>query len=179
MTSHPPFSDQVNWSFSFNFFKDFADMDDHIGMDYMRSCPSPNKLFPETVRRPLRDLVTGVCPRISNSKRLRALDFQVSFDKFNGSIRRNWIPANLLLQSSNADHLRTVYDMGISMVSLGDGKVQLMHSFYNVSADHFEPIRRRCLTLFFSFPTGQVTRGRRKGSTIYARNAWVVQIANY
>lgn len=78
----------------------------------MRSCPSPNKLFPETVRRPLRDLVTGVCPRISNSKRLRALDFQ----------------------SSNADHLRTVYDMGISMVSLGDGKVQLMHSFYNAKS---------------------------------------------
>ncbi|KAG4077628.1 hypothetical protein HA402_008888 [Bradysia odoriphaga] len=88
------------------------DQDDHVAMDYMRSCPSPNKLFPETVRRPLRDLVTGVCPRISNSKRLRALDFQ----------------------SSNADHLRTVYDMGISMVSLGDGKVQLMHSFYNAKS---------------------------------------------
>ncbi|XP_037037470.1 ER degradation-enhancing alpha-mannosidase-like protein 3 [Bradysia coprophila] len=95
-----------------NATSEVIDQDDHVAMDYMRSCPSPNKLFPETVRRPLRDLVTGVCPRISNSKRLRALDFQ----------------------SSNADHLRTVYDMGISMVSLGDGKVQLMHSFYNAKS---------------------------------------------
>lgn len=61
-------------------FTDFTDQDDHLAMDYMRSCPSPNKLFPETVRRPLRDLVTGVCPRISNSKRLRALDFQVTLN---------------------------------------------------------------------------------------------------
>lgn len=57
---------------------DFADGDDGVEtMDFMRTCPSPNKLFPETVRRPLRDLVSGVCPRISNSERLRAYDFQV------------------------------------------------------------------------------------------------------
>lgn len=85
---------------------------DAPGMDFFsRSCPSPNKLFPNSVRRPIRDLVTGVCPRASNAKRLRALDFQ----------------------ANNADHLRTVYDMGISMVSLGDKKVQLLHSFYDVS----------------------------------------------
>uniref|UniRef100_A0A2M4BE78 alpha-1,2-Mannosidase n=1 Tax=Anopheles marajoara TaxID=58244 RepID=A0A2M4BE78_9DIPT len=89
------------------------DQEDQVHMlDYMRSCPSPNKLFPETVRRPLRDLVTGVCPRISSPKRLRASDFQ----------------------ASNADHLRTVYDMGITMVSLGEGKVQLLHSFYNAKS---------------------------------------------
>uniref|UniRef100_A0A2M4A9I8 alpha-1,2-Mannosidase n=1 Tax=Anopheles triannulatus TaxID=58253 RepID=A0A2M4A9I8_9DIPT len=89
------------------------DQEDQVQMlDYMRSCPSPNKLFPETVRRPLRDLVTGVCPRISSPKRLRASDFQ----------------------ASNADHLRTVYDMGITMVSLGEGKVQLLHSFYNAKS---------------------------------------------
>ncbi|XP_055639386.1 ER degradation-enhancing alpha-mannosidase-like protein 3 [Toxorhynchites rutilus septentrionalis] len=81
-------------------------------LDFTRSCPSPNKLFPETVRRPLRDLVTGVCPRISSAKRLRAADFQ----------------------ASNADHLRTVHDMGITMVSLGEGKVQLLHSFYNAKS---------------------------------------------
>lgn len=89
------------------------DQDDQVHMlDYMRSCPSPNKLFPETVRRPLRDLVTGVCPRISSAKRLRAADFQ----------------------ASNTDHLRTVYDMGITMVSLGEGKVQLLHSFHNAKS---------------------------------------------
>lgn len=51
--------------------------DDDNVMDFMRTCPSPNKLFPETVRRPLRDYITGVCPRVSNSNRLRAHDFQV------------------------------------------------------------------------------------------------------
>lgn len=87
------------------------DEDDNNMMDFMRSCPSPNKLFPENVRRPLRDLVSGICPRISNTNRLRATDFQ----------------------ASNSDHLRKVFDMGITMVSLGNGKVQLLHSFYNVS----------------------------------------------
>lgn len=53
------------------------DPDDPPGMDYMRSCPSPNKLFPESVRRPLRDLVTGVCPRVPRTKHLRATEFQV------------------------------------------------------------------------------------------------------
>uniref|UniRef100_U5ES93 alpha-1,2-Mannosidase n=1 Tax=Corethrella appendiculata TaxID=1370023 RepID=U5ES93_9DIPT len=90
----------------------YKDHEETHTLDYTRSCPSPNKLFPETVRRPLRDLVTGVCPRISSAKRLRAHDFQ----------------------ASNADHLRTVYDMGITMVSLGEGKVQLLHSFYNAKS---------------------------------------------
>uniref|UniRef100_A0A1S4GZW9 alpha-1,2-Mannosidase n=2 Tax=Anopheles gambiae TaxID=7165 RepID=A0A1S4GZW9_ANOGA len=94
-------------------FTGVRDQDEQVHMlDYMRSCPSPNKLFPETVRRPLRDLVTGVCPRISSAKRLRAADFQ----------------------ASNTDHLRTVYDMGITMVSLGEGKVQLLHSFHNAKS---------------------------------------------
>lgn len=106
-------------------------------LDFMRSCPSPNKLFPETVRRPLRDLVTGVCPRISSAKRLRAADFQ----------------------ASNADHLRTVYDMGITMVSLGEGKVQLLHSFYNVSLTMLA-MSGRFYNKAFSFSTGQIS-GRR------------------
>lgn len=81
----------------------------------MRTCPSSNKLFPEKVRKPLRNFITGSCPRTPSTKRLRALDFQ----------------------ASNADHLRAVYDMGITMVSLGDGKVRLFHSFYNVSYHFF------------------------------------------
>lgn len=88
------------------------DEDNHlVDLDFMRSCPSPNKLFPETVRRPLRDLVSATCPRVSNTNRLRATEFQ----------------------ASNADHLRALFDMGVTMVSLGNGKVQLLHSFYNVS----------------------------------------------
>lgn len=95
-----------------NVTNDYKEQEDYHALDFMRSCPSPNKLFPEKVRRPLRDLVTGVCPRISSSKRLRAFDFQ----------------------ASNADHLRTVYDMGITMVALGEGKVQLLHSFHNAKS---------------------------------------------
>lgn len=124
------------------FFIDYKDQDDN-GLDYMRSCPSPNKLFPETVRRPLRDLVTGVCPRISNSNRLRAVEFQVC--PFTSWFYFLVLFFSIFLfstysfvffsseQASNADHMRSVYDMGITMVSLGDGKVQLLHSFYNVS----------------------------------------------
>lgn len=47
------------------------------GINYMRSCPSPKKLFPETVRRPLRDLVSGVCPILPAAKRISALEFRV------------------------------------------------------------------------------------------------------
>ncbi len=79
--SHWNFAFFISLSISSTFFFSFTDLtdqDDHVAMDYMRSCPSPNKLFPESVRRPLREYVTGVCPRVSNSKRLRALDFQVN-----------------------------------------------------------------------------------------------------
>lgn len=37
-------------------------------------------------------------------------------------------------QATNAEHLRSVNDMGIVLVALAEGKVQLVHSFYNVSA---------------------------------------------
>lgn len=88
--------------------------DEPGAMNYMRTCPSPKHLFPETVRKPLKDLVSGVCPhRAADTKRISAMEFR----------------------ASNADHRRSVSDMGITMVSVGDGKVQLMHSFYNVN--HF------------------------------------------
>ncbi|XP_034668733.1 ER degradation-enhancing alpha-mannosidase-like protein 3 isoform X2 [Drosophila subobscura] len=76
----------------------FRQSDEHNVLDFMRTCPSSNKLFPEKVRKPLRNFITGSCPRTSSGKRLSALDFQ----------------------ASNADHLRAVYDMGITMVSVGD-----------------------------------------------------------
>lgn len=90
----------------------FRQTDEHNVLDFMRTCPNSNKLFPEKVRKPLRNFITGSCPRVPTGKRLRALDFQ----------------------ASNADHLRAVYDMGITMVSLGDGKVRLFHSFYNAKS---------------------------------------------
>ncbi|BFF93826.1 ER degradation-enhancing alpha-mannosidase-like protein 3 [Drosophila madeirensis] len=76
----------------------FRQSDENNVLDFMRTCPSSNKLFPEKVRKPLRNFITGSCPRTSSGKRLSALDFQ----------------------ASNADHLRAVYDMGITMVSVGD-----------------------------------------------------------
>jgi len=112
------------------------DDDNHaIDLDFMRSCPSPNKLFPETVRRPLRDLVTASCPRISVANRLRAAEFQ----------------------ANNADHLRALFDMGVTMVSLGNGKVQLLHSFYNVSNDIMCCFDILLIT-FFTYFLGQISR---------------------
>lgn len=46
-------------------------------MNYLRSCPSPKHLFPETVRRHLKDLVAGVCPRTQSTKRISAMEFRV------------------------------------------------------------------------------------------------------
>lgn len=78
----------------------------------MRSCPSSSKFSPEKVREPLRNMMTASCPRITTTtERLHALDFQ----------------------ASNTEHLRSIFEMGITMVALGDGKVRLFHSFYNVS----------------------------------------------
>lgn len=51
-------------------------------MNYMKSCPSPKSLFPETLRKPLRDLVSGVCPRTASAKRISALEFRVSDDSY-------------------------------------------------------------------------------------------------
>ncbi|XP_037911039.1 ER degradation-enhancing alpha-mannosidase-like protein 3 isoform X2 [Hermetia illucens] len=92
-----------------NITHDWRHNDEHHALDFMRTCPSSNSLFPEKVRRPMRDLISGSCPRTPTGKRLRAYDFQ----------------------ANNAEHLRSVYDMGITMVSMGDGKVRLLHSFYN------------------------------------------------
>jgi hypothetical protein len=38
-----------------------------------------------------------------------------------------------MLQAGNPDHMRTVKDMGISVLTLPDGRVQLLHTFANVS----------------------------------------------
>jgi mannosidase alpha-like ER degradation enhancer 3 len=46
-------------------------------MEYARSCPNTLHLFPESVRRPLRNLVDGVCPRRPTHRKLYASEFQV------------------------------------------------------------------------------------------------------
>lgn len=47
-----------------------------------RTCPNIQHLLPEKVRRPLRNLVDGVCPRKELKRRLKAVDFQVTFQNF-------------------------------------------------------------------------------------------------
>jgi hypothetical protein len=38
-----------------------------------------------------------------------------------------------ILQVGNAEHMRMVKDMGISILTLPDGRVQFLHTFANVS----------------------------------------------
>lgn len=78
-------------------------------MEYARTCPNTLHLFPESVRRPLRNLVDGVCPRRSANRKLHASEFQ----------------------AGNPDHMRMVKDMGIAILTLPDGRVQLLHTFSN------------------------------------------------
>jgi hypothetical protein len=51
-------------------------------LEYARSCPNTLHLFPESVRRPLRNLVDGVCPRRSANRKLHASEFQVCIVKY-------------------------------------------------------------------------------------------------
>lgn len=53
-----------------------------LTMNYMRSCPNPKHSFPESVRKPLKDLVSGVCPRTLSTKHISAMEFRVSFITF-------------------------------------------------------------------------------------------------
>jgi hypothetical protein len=55
-------------------------------MEYARTCPNTLHLFPESVRRPLRNLVDGVCPRRSANRKLHASEFQVFTVKYFTSI---------------------------------------------------------------------------------------------
>lgn len=71
----------------FEIYLDDENSEQVLTMNYMRSCPSPKHLFPETVRKPLKDLVSGVCPRTSSTKRVSAMEFRVSIKIRN---RRNY-----------------------------------------------------------------------------------------
>jgi hypothetical protein len=62
-------------------------------MEFARTCPNTLHLFPESVRRPLRNLVDGVCPRRSANRKLHASEFQVFAVKYiiNTTERRGYI----------------------------------------------------------------------------------------
>lgn len=75
--------------------------------EFDRTCPNTLRLFPESFRKPLQNMVDGMCPKRSQKRRLTALEFS---------------PGNL-------NHLKIIKDMGINIVALNDGRVQLLHTF--------------------------------------------------
>lgn len=79
--------------------------------EFSRACPNTLELFPESFRKPLRNMVDGMCPRRTSRRRLTAAEFS----------------------ASNLDHLKIIKDMGINIVALNDGRVQLLHTFAAVS----------------------------------------------
>lgn len=88
-----------------------VDDDDLDDSEFSRSCPNSLHLFPESVRKPLKNMVDGVCPRRLSRRRLTAQEFKVS----------------------NANHLKIIKDMGINTIVLNDGKIRLFHTFSSVS----------------------------------------------
>jgi ER degradation enhancer, mannosidase alpha-like 3 len=63
--------------------------------------------MPESVRRPLKNMVSGMCPRRPSTRRkLHAAQFQVG----------------------NPAHLAAAREMGVAVVTLPDGRLQLLHT---------------------------------------------------
>ncbi|KAG5898085.1 hypothetical protein JTB14_001789 [Gonioctena quinquepunctata] len=75
--------------------------------DFSRNCPNMLRLFPESVRKPLQHMVDGMCPKRSQKRRLSATEFS----------------------AANINHLKAIKDMGINIIALNDGRVQLLHTF--------------------------------------------------
>lgn len=79
--------------------------------EFDRSCPNTLQLFAESVRKPLQNLVDGTSTRKPRKRRLTALEFS----------------------DANVNHLKIIKDMGISVVTLSNGRIQLLHNFAGVS----------------------------------------------
>lgn len=80
-----------------------------------------NSNYAQDLRSPLADVVVNKCPIRKGpstlARRLYASDFQ----------------------SNNDEHLGVVKEMGISIINLPDGRVQLLHSLVNVSSLYSAP----------------------------------------
>jgi len=95
----------------------FYDEDEDV--EYEQACPSTRYMFPghdsplagaASLRKPLESLVEDSCPSKKVLKRkLTAPEFQ----------------------STSEEHLKLVRDMGITIITLPDGRVQLLHTFAN------------------------------------------------
>ena len=97
-----------------------------------QACPSMSYLFPgntnyaKDIRSPLANFVPTRTKTSNLVRKLHASDFQ----------------------SNNDDHLNLVKNMGINIISLPDGRVQLLHTLSNVSSQN---------TFFREIPTMQRT----------------------
>ncbi|XP_077267006.1 ER degradation enhancer, mannosidase alpha-like 2 isoform X1 [Temnothorax americanus] len=94
----------IRTNVSSDFERDIVHVD-----EFDRTCPNSLHLFPASVRQPLRNMVEDVCPRRSIKRRLSALQFQ----------------------ANNLEHLKMLSDMGITTLTLADGRIQLLHTFSN------------------------------------------------
>lgn len=94
----------IRTNISSDFERDIMQVD-----EFDRTCPNSLHLFPASVRQPLRNMVEDVCPRRSIKRRLSASQFQ----------------------ASNIEHLKMLNDMGITTLTLADGRVQLLHTLAN------------------------------------------------
>lgn len=74
--------------------------------EFAMSCPNTLSLFPDALRKPLKHMVDGMCPRRTNKRRLTASEFS----------------------AANINHLKVLKEMGISIIALRDGRVQLLHT---------------------------------------------------
>ncbi|KAL1502333.1 hypothetical protein ABEB36_007489 [Hypothenemus hampei] len=74
--------------------------------EYAMSCPNTLSLFPDAVRKPLKHLVDGMCPTRKNKRRLTASQFS----------------------AASISHLKILKDMGVNIIALRDGRVQLLHT---------------------------------------------------
>ena len=92
-------------------------------VEYARSCPSISYLFPEVdsvsqyaanIRLPLANVVADKCPtKKIQKRRLLATEFQ----------------------SNNSEHLALIKEMGIAIMALDDGRVQLVHTAANAKSE--------------------------------------------
>lgn len=90
-------------------------------LEFDSSCPNAHSLFPgkqqfaENIRKPLKNYVDSVCPSRHNRgpmlRKLKAVDFQ----------------------AGNSLHVSILKDMGITILGLPDGRVQLLHTSASVS----------------------------------------------
>ena len=87
--------------------------------EFFRSCPNAHYIYPgkqqfaENIRKPLKNYVDSFCP---NRQRPSTLDRKLLASDF---------------QVSNAGHIKTLRDMGINLLGLSDGRIQLVHTSAN------------------------------------------------